>query len=132
MAKEPETAIAKEEMVTVMIDPKITRGGLKTATLTGWKNYVGKVTVPAHLAEDLLRRQTEFGATVQKLTEENLELRNQNINTTRAAFMADIAIAGSNPQFTRENGMASRFQMQFIAEKDLAEWKEERMGLFGY
>jgi predicted RNA-binding Zn ribbon-like protein len=134
-AKEKEELVKKDEgenLVQVIIDPKLTNGGLRTITSTGVKRYVGKVKVPADLAEDLLRRQTEYAATIQKLNEPSLEIRNQSIGTSYKAFMADPAQHGKNPGFSRETGLLSRFQWEFISDKDKEEWKEERMGLFGY
>ena len=132
MAKHNDGTAETEDMVTVIIDPKLTNGGLRTATATGWKNYVGKVKVPESLGEDLLRRQTEYAATVAKLNDPSVSLRNQNIDITRKQFMADPGQYGQRTEFSKENGLASRFQMSFISKQDLAEWKEEREGLFGY
>lgn len=121
-----------EEMVTIIIDPKLTNGGLRTITDKGVVKRAGKVTVPASEAEDLLRRLTEYSATVQKLQDPSIKLRNQNIDQTRKSFIADPTQYGNNPQFNKVNGMADAFQLEPISEQDLKEWREERMGLFNY
>lgn len=136
MAKELKEEVVKKEegkdLVTIIIDPKVTNGGLRTFTETGVKRYVGKVTVPAHIADSLLQRQTEYAATIQKLNDPSVRLRNQNIDTTRRAYMADPEQYGNHPRFTKAFGMSDAFQMSFISEKDKQEWAEERMGLFNY
>jgi hypothetical protein len=132
MAKEIKEEIVPVEMATVIIDPKLTNGGLRTITSIGIKRFVGKVTVPVEEAEDLLRRQSEYAATVQKLNDPSLKLRNQNIDTTRKSYIADPEQFGSHPRFTKLYGMADPFQMSFISEIDKTEWAQERMGLFNY
>lgn len=130
-----ETLVKKEEgdeLVTVIIDPKLTNGGLRTFTENGVKRYVGKVTVPAHVADSLLQRQTEYAATISKLNDPTVRLRNQNIDTTRKAYMADIEQYGSHPKFSKLYGMSDAFQMSFVSDLDKKEWAEERMGLFNY
>ena len=69
MAK--ETSIEKEvktpkeeEMVTIVIDPEMTDGGIR---ING-KRYVGKVTVTVNQAEDLQRIQMEYYETKKRLT----------------------------------------------------------------
>lgn len=116
----------EDTMVTIIIDKDT--GGLRT----NGKLYVGKVTVPEHLAEDLMRRQEEYLATIKKLTDPSVELRNQSIETTRKAFMADPKVHGNNPRFSKVNGLTTNFQMSVVSEQDKEEWHQERMGLFGY
>lgn len=124
MAKETQ----EEEKMLIFIDPKRTNGGLRT----NGKNYVGKITVPVHFAEDLLRRQEEYAATISKLTDPSVKLRNQNIDISRKMFMADPQSYGNHPKFSRITGMLDAFQLEFVSPKDLEEWKEERMGLYNY
>lgn len=118
----------KEDIVTIVIDPKMTNGGI---TVNGRK-YVGTVKVPQEQADDLLRIQTDYFATTQKLNDPSIQLRNQNIETTRKAFIADPGLYGNHPRFSKHNGMTNQFQLNFISEQDLNEWKQERMGLYGY
>ena len=46
--------------------------------------------------------------------------------------MADPTLYGNHPQFRKDTGMCDPFQLQFVAASDLEEWKEERLGLYGY
>ena len=126
MAK--ETKAIEEEMVTIIIDPKRTNGGIRV----NGKNYVGKVKVSAVQADDLMRIQEEYSATIDKLTNPQVKLRNQNIDATRKAFMADPAVYGQHPQFSKAYGLSDMFQMSFISETDRLQWEEERMGLYNY
>jgi predicted glycosyltransferase len=116
----------KEKMVTIMIDKRT--GGLRT----NGKLYVGKVTVREDIADDLIRRQNEYLATLDKINDPSVKLRNQSIEVTRKAFIADPSVFGNHPQFSKVNGMCDPFQLQFISPVDLDEWKAERLGLYGY
>lgn len=127
MAEKEKKAVA-EGMVTVIIDPKRTRGGIRV----NGKLYVGKVTVSSEQADDLLRIQEEFSATIDKLTEPSTKLRNQNIGTTKKMYMADPTVYGTHPQFSNVYGMLDPFQWQFISDVDKEEWREERLGVYGY
>lgn len=130
MADKKEIVTSKEEeMMTIYIDPKRTNGGLRTNFN---KLYVGKKTLPVELAEDLLRRQEEYAATVSKLTDPSIKLKNQSIEQSRKFFIADPVQHGNNPKFSKVYGMLDPFQLESISELDLEEWKDERMGLFNY
>lgn len=120
--------IEKEELVTIIIDPKRTSGGLRT----NGKLFVGKVKVSQEMADDLLRRQEEYAATTAKLTDPSVKLRNQNIDVSRKMFIADPGVFGNHPKFSKINGMLDHFQLQFISETDLDEWRQEREGIYGY
>ena len=117
-----------EEMVTIVIDPKMTDRGI----IINNKRYVGKVKVPQSQADDLLRIQSEYFATKQKMTDPSVKLRNQNVDVSKRAFMADPLQFASHPRFSKVYGMLDPFQWDFIGEKDKEEWKQEREAIFNY
>lgn len=117
-----------EEIVTIIIDPKMTDGGI----IINGRRYVGKVKVPQSQADDLLRVQSEYFATKQKLNDPSIKLRNQNVDVSKKFFMADPLQFASNPRFSKVYGMLDPFQWDFISEKDKEDWKQEREGLYNY
>lgn len=125
--KEPVSTVS--EKIIVMIDPKRTNGGIR---ING-KLKVGKVICNSQdEADDLLRIQEEYAASFAKLTDPSVVMRNQSIETTRRAFMADPVTYGQHPRFTKQFGLSTPFQMGFVPEADLIEWQQERMGLYNY
>ena len=130
MAKEikPVEAKVTSDLVTIIIDPKRTNGGVRV----NGKRYVGKVSVTSDQAEDLLRIQEEYAASVDKLTNPSTKLRNQSLETSRKAFFADPIQFGSHPRFSKVYGMLDTFQWDFVPEADRLEWQQERMGLYNY
>jgi hypothetical protein len=79
-----------------------------------------------------MRIQEEYSATIDKLTNPSIRLKNQSITTTRRAFMADPVQFGQHPKFSKEWGMSDSFQMSHVSKTDLIEWQQERMGLYNY
>lgn len=123
-----EAKPVKEGMVLHFVDPKRTNGGIR---ING-KLYVGRVQVTPEQSEDLFRIEREYSATIDKLTSPEVVLRNQSIETTRKAFMADPNLYGNHPRFSKRFGLTTAFQMENVSETDRLEWEEERMGLYNY
>ena len=115
--------------IIVMIDPKRTNGGIRV----NGKLKVGKVVCRSQEeADDLLRIQEEYAAAFDKLRDPSIKLRNQSIETSRKAFIADPAQFAGHPRFSKVYGMLDPWQWQFVPQNDRLEWQEERMGLYNY
>ena len=117
------------QKIIVMIDPKRTNGGIRV----NGKLKVGRVVCHSQEeADDLLRIQEEYAASFDKLRDPSIKLRNQSIETSRKAFMADPAQFAGHPHFSKTYGMLDSWQWQFVPEADRLEWQQERMGLYNY
>lgn len=137
MAKEPKTAAdtipeavpsSEENLVTIIIDPKATDGGL---SING-KKYIGKMKVPEHIAEQLMENMQVYAETKNKLFDPSQKIRQKNSLVVEAQYMADPAEFSDNKKFSQEFGLLDPWQWQFVAEPEKARLRELKTSIYGY
>jgi len=118
-----------EPLVKILIDPTITDGGLRTND----KLYVGWVTVPQNIADDLQRRQDECQEVKNFLQNPGrAKMRIKNFYVMEKQFLADPAENFGKKGFTKEYGLLDPWQWQFIPKEVQEELKRTRNSIYGY
>lgn len=116
-----------EDLVEVYIDPVATDGGL----MTNDKRYVGRVKVPAHVAEDIMRRIAEYAEVKNLLNNPRQKIRIKNHYVIEKMYLADPSENSMKPGWTREYGMLDPWQWQHLTPVAQKEMKELRFALYG-
>ena len=118
---------ATEEMMTVVVDFKETRGGV---TING-KRYIGEVTVEKEIARSLLDIMAMFRETQKKLTDPSEKIRMKNGFAIEALYLADPLQNVGNPMYHRDFGLLDPWQWQFVSVPEKARLKALKVAMFG-
>lgn len=124
--KNPENT---EGLVEIMIDPVMTRGGL----MTNGTRYIGRVKVPTHVADDLMRRQEEIMAVANFQTADmkaKPKLKIQNHQMVEQQYLADPENRGRKG-WTDEYGLLDPWQWQWLSPSFQDYLKETRKQMYG-
>lgn len=135
VSTEPEVIIEsvtvetqKEELVTIVIDRDITDGGLRT----NGKLQAGNIRVTKGEAEDLLRRQEEYGETKKKLLDPNISVRMKNDFQKERLFLADPKYNEGKRGFSRDYGLLGAREWSFCTDTFKEHLLDTRKQMFGY
>ena len=121
------TEASPEPLVTVVIDRKMTDGGIRVNDIL----YVGKVKVTSEQAEDLLRIQEEYLETKQKMSDPSQKIRIKSSAIIQKYYLADPSQFGNHPQYTKQYGLLDPWQWQFISDSFKEELKRQREAMYG-
>lgn len=127
---EKEVKAPTEKMVTIVIDPEMTDGGIRI----NFKRYVGTVTVTENMATDLLRIQSEYFETKKRLTNPESFIRTKSDFVKFNRFCADPdankAVFRSD-QFQKYGNLDPR-DWDYLSPDAKELFKKERMALYNY
>lgn len=128
VSSESPVKLAKEELVTVLIDKDMTDGGIRV----NGKVYVGPVKVTQEQADDLLRIQEEYFETKKKLMDKTVSVRMKSDFQKEALFLADPKVNEGKKNFTRDYGLLGAKEWSYCSEPFKKQLLESRKALFGY
>lgn len=118
----------QEEMVTFVVDRKMTDGGIR---ING-KLYVGPVRVTKTQAEDLQRIQEEYFETKEKMMDKNAYVRMKSDYQKEVLFLADPKENEMKKNFSRDYGLLGPVEWSYCKPAFKQHLLEQRMALYGY
>ena len=125
----PAPAVKGEKMVTIIIDPQFV--GKQGIRVNG-KIYIGEVTVPEGMAKDLLRIQSEYSETMQKLHDPKVNVRMKSDFQKEALFLADPTEFAGKKGYTRDYGMLPQREWLLCTPDFQKQLLNYRKQLYGY
>ena len=128
VSTESSVKLAKEELVTVLIDKDMTDGGIRV----NGKLYVGPVKVTQEQADDLLRIQEEYFENKKKLMDKTVSVRMKSDFQKERLFLADPKENEGRKGFTRDYGLLGSREWGFCSEAFKKHLLEQRKALYGY
>lgn len=128
VSTEPEVVLEKEELVTVIIDPEMTGGGIRV----NGKLYRGTVKVTQAQADDMLRIQDEHFETIKKLTDPNVSVRMKCDFQKEKLFLADPKENEGKRGFSRDYGLLGAREWNFCSPAFKEHLLETRKQYYGY
>lgn len=121
-------AVPEQEMMTIIVDPKATDGGI----IINEKRYIGEMKVPVALGRQIMENMQTYAEAKNKMYDPSQKIRNKNGFEIEKAYLADPSEHSTNPRFNQEFGLLDPWQWQFVAEAEKDRLRQLKTSIYGY